>query len=190
MNSRLDIVLLPSHTFHALQPLDVSYFKPFKSAFRQIRDSWTVVNKGRKVEKQDLCEWTSQALQKALSSKNIISEFRKTGIWPLNAEAVRTQMLLSEGFEEGQEGFHPSEEGYNSSDNSDEGTHLHEDQLPRQGLGSEQGLMSQQGCRSEQGLGSSDLGLSSSDLGPGSLDLGCRSVDYNQGSLAQGPRSD
>ena len=31
MDSRLDIISLPSHTSHALQPLDVSCFKPFKS---------------------------------------------------------------------------------------------------------------------------------------------------------------
>jgi hypothetical protein len=51
MTSGLDIVSLPSHTSHALQPLDVSCFKPFKTAFREMRDSWTLVNKGRKVEK-------------------------------------------------------------------------------------------------------------------------------------------
>ena len=95
MNSGLDIVSLPSHTSHVLQPLDVSYFKPFKLAFRQIRDSWTLVNKGRIVEKQELCEWIAQALQKALSPKNIRSGFRKTGIWPLNSEVVSTQMLPS-----------------------------------------------------------------------------------------------
>ena len=53
MNSGLDIISLPSHTSHALQPLDVSCFKPFKTAFRQIRDSWTLVNKGKRVEKTD-----------------------------------------------------------------------------------------------------------------------------------------
>jgi hypothetical protein len=51
MQSWLDIVSLPSHTSHALQPLDVSCFKPFKIAFRQIRDSWTLLNKGKKVQK-------------------------------------------------------------------------------------------------------------------------------------------
>ena len=69
MNSGLDIISLPSHTSHALQPLDVSCFKPFKTAFRQIRDSWTLLNKGKKVEKTDLCEWTSQALEKSLTAK-------------------------------------------------------------------------------------------------------------------------
>jgi len=34
----LDMVTLPSHTSHVLQPLDVSSFKPFKIAFKKERD--------------------------------------------------------------------------------------------------------------------------------------------------------
>jgi len=34
----LDVVTLPSHTSHALQPLDCSVFKPFKDHFRTYRD--------------------------------------------------------------------------------------------------------------------------------------------------------
>jgi hypothetical protein len=34
----LDLVTLPSHTSHALQPLDVCVFKPFKQYFREYRD--------------------------------------------------------------------------------------------------------------------------------------------------------
>jgi hypothetical protein len=30
----LDLLMLPFHTSHAMQPLDVAYFKPFKQAFR------------------------------------------------------------------------------------------------------------------------------------------------------------
>jgi hypothetical protein len=37
----LDLVTLPSHTSHALQPLDVAAFKPFKQRFREYRDFWT-----------------------------------------------------------------------------------------------------------------------------------------------------
>jgi hypothetical protein len=33
----LDMITLPSHTFHTLQPLNVSYFRPFKSTFRKER---------------------------------------------------------------------------------------------------------------------------------------------------------
>lgn len=121
MNEGLDIITLPAHTSHALQPLDVSCFKPFKSAFRAIRDQWTLENKGRKVEKNVLCEWTSKALEKALSPKNIQSGFRKTGIWPLHKEAVSKSLLPSEGFEQGGEeayleGEESSEEGDSSED--------------------------------------------------------------------------
>jgi hypothetical protein len=49
MQSGLDIVFLPFHTSHTLKPLDVSCFKPFKIAFKQIRDSWILLNKGKKV---------------------------------------------------------------------------------------------------------------------------------------------
>jgi hypothetical protein len=34
----LDLLTLPSHTSHALQPLDVLAFKPFKQRFRKYRD--------------------------------------------------------------------------------------------------------------------------------------------------------
>ena len=36
----IDMVTLPSHTRHTLQPLDVSVFAPFKKAFRHIQDEW------------------------------------------------------------------------------------------------------------------------------------------------------
>ena len=38
MESGLSIILLSSHTSHALQPLDVACFKPFKTAFRKQRN--------------------------------------------------------------------------------------------------------------------------------------------------------
>jgi hypothetical protein len=34
----LDMITLPSHTSHSLQPLNVSCFKPFKTPFRKVRD--------------------------------------------------------------------------------------------------------------------------------------------------------
>jgi len=34
----LDMITLPSHIFHELQPLDVDYFKPFKITFKKERD--------------------------------------------------------------------------------------------------------------------------------------------------------
>ena len=58
MESGLDIVSLLSHTSHALQSLDVSCFKAFKTAFKKIRDRWSLRRKTKLVDKQTLCEWT------------------------------------------------------------------------------------------------------------------------------------
>jgi hypothetical protein len=185
MNSGLDIVSLPSHTSHALQPLDVSCFKPFKAAFRQIKDSWTLVNKGRKVEKQDLCEWTSQALQKALSSKNIKYGFRKTGIWPYNAAAVQTQMSPSQGFEEGQEGF-MREGTEDSSASSEEGGGPDEDGL----CPGNEFQSAGEGCTSlDQGPSSKHFSPPCFDGGPRCFDPGPCSLDLGPRSSDLGPRS-
>lgn len=40
----LDLLTLLAHTSHALQPLDVSVFKPFKQHFRDNRDFWSSKN--------------------------------------------------------------------------------------------------------------------------------------------------
>ena len=122
MNSGLDIVSLPSHTSHALQPLDVSCFKPFKNAFRKIRDNWTLLNKGKKVQKTDLCEWTSLALDKALTPKNIHVGLKNIGIWPLNENAITNSMQPNAGFRKGQAGFVPTieEDSSNSSSNDED----------------------------------------------------------------------
>ena len=62
----VDMLSLPSHTSHVLQPLDVACFKPFKTAFRAYRDKYMMDNHGGKVEKDTLAYWVDLALTKAL----------------------------------------------------------------------------------------------------------------------------
>jgi hypothetical protein len=85
MEVGLDLLTLPSHTSHRLQPLDVSVFGPFKKAFKRCRDAWTLKNIRRGASKKVLAQWMSTALQKALTKNNIKNGFRATGICPLNA---------------------------------------------------------------------------------------------------------
>jgi hypothetical protein len=88
----LDIITLPSHTSHCLQPLDVSVFQPFKYSFSKFRDAWTLRNRCRGAAKEDLCHWVCQALKKALTPNNITKGFRETGIFPLNEHAEDDKM--------------------------------------------------------------------------------------------------
>jgi hypothetical protein len=63
----LDLLTLPAHTSHALQPLDVSVFKPFKQFFHQYRDFWMSRNINQPESKDTLAQWVSLSLRKALS---------------------------------------------------------------------------------------------------------------------------
>ena len=94
----LDLLTIPSHTSHATQPLDVSIFKPFKTAFRKYRDFWTIRNKGKGAAKEDLAQWVSLALKKAMTPTNIKKGFSATGIWPLNRTAMDDKMGPSKVF--------------------------------------------------------------------------------------------
>jgi hypothetical protein len=96
----LDLLTLPSHTSHAMQPLDVSCFKPFKQAFRLLRDVWMLRNKSCGAPKEVLATWVSSALEKALTEKNITSGFRTPGIFPLNPQAMDDKMGPSEFYRE------------------------------------------------------------------------------------------
>ncbi len=50
----LDLITLPSHTSHIVQPLDVACFKPFKMVFKAYRNVWTLANKGKGARKENL----------------------------------------------------------------------------------------------------------------------------------------
>jgi len=82
-----------------MQPLDVTCFKSFKQAFRAYRDKWTVEHKGQKPVKEDLTQWVSCGLRRALSIENIVNGFSTTGFYPINARAMDSKMGLSEAYD-------------------------------------------------------------------------------------------
>ena len=143
-NNGIDMVSLPSHSSHELQPLDKACFKPFKVAFRAYRDIWNLQNHGKKCETEDLAQWASLAFKKALTTKNIDSGFRVTGIWPLNPLAMQHRTGPSEPF---QAEFSENDE---------------RDQILQEGLPTpREGLLHYYGCPSEE---EEDLGREEQDV--------------------------
>jgi hypothetical protein len=62
------MVILPSHTFHAFQPLDVACFKPFKTTFRiRERDTIRVTRNYIGLDKITLGGWVDKALDQTLT---------------------------------------------------------------------------------------------------------------------------
>jgi hypothetical protein len=97
----LDLFTLPSHTSHALQPLDVSVFKPFKTFFREYRDFWTSRNPNQAVSKQTLAHWVSLGLGRDLTPQNIKSGFKNIGIFPFDETALDGQFGPNGSYEHG-----------------------------------------------------------------------------------------
>ncbi len=83
-----DLIILPSHTSHALQPLDVACFKLFKTTFRKERDTTMFKRNDTKPKKITLIDWVNKTLDQALTRKNIMSRFKGIGIWPLNFKTM------------------------------------------------------------------------------------------------------
>jgi hypothetical protein len=76
----LEMVTLPTHTSYVLQPLDVIYFKPFKTTFRKERDSNMVKNNYLEPNKVTLAAWVDKALQQSLKKENIKLRFKVSRI--------------------------------------------------------------------------------------------------------------
>ena len=94
----LDLVTLPSYTFHAIQSLNVAAFKPFKQRFREYRDFSISQHLDEPATKQTLAQRVFLALGKALSPNNIIQGFLATGIYPLNRHIVDKHLTPSKTF--------------------------------------------------------------------------------------------
>jgi hypothetical protein len=89
----IEMVSLPPHTSHKLQPLDRSFFKPLKSAFNTACSSWLRSHPGRRITVDQLGELFNTACLKAATMENAVSGFRCSGIVPFNSD-----ILLSTDF--------------------------------------------------------------------------------------------
>ena len=90
----LILFVLPAHTSHILQPLDVAIFGPFKSYYYTECAMYMQRHMGQKVTRYDMAKIASKAYLKAMTPLNIQSAFRKTGIFPLSREAIPNDKLL------------------------------------------------------------------------------------------------
>ena len=82
---RILLLILPPHTTHRLQPLDVSLFAALARYYTNglnnlIANSYGMIS----ISKRDFWSIFWPAWQEAFTPKNITSGFEKTGIWPCN----------------------------------------------------------------------------------------------------------
>src|SRR5450432_2343273 len=84
---RILVHILPPHTTHRLQPLDIGLFSPLSTAYIEELDILLTNSLGAcSMSKRLFWRLFKSAFEKAFTEKNILSAFKKVGIWPFNPD--------------------------------------------------------------------------------------------------------
>lgn len=85
----IDLVCLPPNSTDRMQPLDVGVFRSVKSIWRSMLHKYTDDDPANNImDKQVFPSYLREMLQKLEPAEKLKNAFRKTGIVPLNPEAV------------------------------------------------------------------------------------------------------
>jgi hypothetical protein len=82
------LFVLPPHSSHLTQPLDVGVFGPLKKYYSHECHSYMHSNPGVSVTRYEVARLTSRPYAKSFSPDNIISAFRKSGIYPFDKNII------------------------------------------------------------------------------------------------------
>ena len=87
--NKILLALLPSHSTHRLQPLDVGLFSPLATKYSQQIDQFVAEYQGLvKISKRHFWKFFIEAWKEAFTEKNILSAFESTGVHPFNPDKV------------------------------------------------------------------------------------------------------
>lgn len=78
------LLSLPPHTSHRMQPLDVTFFGPLKTAYNKECDLYMASNVGRRITQYEVVELFTKAFNRISNIEKAANGFRAAGIWPLD----------------------------------------------------------------------------------------------------------
>jgi hypothetical protein len=81
MQNDIDLLIMPPHCSHLLQPLDVGVFSAFKR-YHTVETHAISRLSSQRIPRSEWIELLSNARSKAMSRENILSGWRATGLWP------------------------------------------------------------------------------------------------------------
>ena len=93
-NHGLDLLTLPPHCSHKLQPLDVGVFGAFKKFYSSFCNEWHLSHPGETLSLYYVAGLSNKAFVKSYTLENITSSFRRTGIFPFNSEIFTEDEFL------------------------------------------------------------------------------------------------
>ena len=97
-NYNIIMYVLPAHTSHVLQPLDVGCYGPFQRIYNNECHK-TMRTNSSVITRHNVCEIACTLYPKALSATNLQSAFKKAGVFSLDRNAVsETTLAPAEDF--------------------------------------------------------------------------------------------
>jgi len=82
----VEILCLPPHATHRIQPLDVTFFGPLKTAYNAECDKYMINHVGKRITMYEIAELFAGAYVRTASMNKAVSGFASTGIWPFNPD--------------------------------------------------------------------------------------------------------
>ena len=87
------LMILPAHTSHILQPLDVGCFGPMQRIYNSECHKFLRRSPESRITRYNVCQLACTAYTSALSVNNLRSSFQKTGIFPFNKDQISNVQL-------------------------------------------------------------------------------------------------
>ena len=87
---------LPPNATHVAQPLDVSFFGPLKKHWYNVCHTYMNENPGKVVTKFQFCALLHEAWFQSIQPETIKAGFRKSGIYPFDATAIKPLISASD----------------------------------------------------------------------------------------------
>ena len=91
--NNIEVMAIPSHTSHVLQPLDSTPFVTFKTMWNTNLIEYLFTSVGCKMPKQDFWKVFWPSWRKAMPTAKLQSGFRRMGMFPINPNVIKRATL-------------------------------------------------------------------------------------------------
>ncbi len=91
--ANIQVILIPAHTSHFLQPLDKNPFSSFKFWWNICMEEFNRRNAGKALNNENFFSVFNLAWNKGMTPHNIRVGFKRTGIFPLDRSMISDDMV-------------------------------------------------------------------------------------------------